>query len=144
VKKFKRRSLGNAELTPKNKRCSRKINSKEISVIPKAMKVVGDASNVCVWAFICTIQYIIHYIHKHSFRHTKDHHHHIIQIQKVASALSKQLQKADSCFVCTKRREGVFRLWLKKYKFRPHQSISNIDGNIKIYYKVWTKLQSRI
>jgi hypothetical protein len=34
AKKFKRRSLGNAELTPKNKRCSQKINDKEISVIP--------------------------------------------------------------------------------------------------------------
>jgi hypothetical protein len=34
AKKFKRRSLGNAKLTPKNKRCSRKVNGKEISVIP--------------------------------------------------------------------------------------------------------------
>jgi hypothetical protein len=69
---------------------------------------VGEASNVCVWAFICMIHYIIHCIHKHSFRHTKDHHHHIIQIQKVASALSKQLQKADSCFVVNEKKGRCF------------------------------------
>jgi hypothetical protein len=26
--------------------------------------------------------------------------------------------------LCTKRREGVFRLWLKRYEFRPQQSNS--------------------
>jgi hypothetical protein len=31
---------------------AKKINDKEISVIPKGMKVVDEASNVCVWAFI--------------------------------------------------------------------------------------------
>jgi hypothetical protein len=95
---------------------------------------VDEASNVFVWAFICTIHYIIHCIHKHSFRHTYDHHH-IIQIQTVASALSIQLQKQIYASLCTKRREGVFRLRLKKYKFRSHQSISYIDGKVKIYYK---------
>jgi hypothetical protein len=70
--------------------------------------------------------------------------HHIIQIQTVASALRIQLQKQIYASLCTKRREGVFRLWLKKYKFRPHQSTSYIDGKVKIYYKVWINLQSRI
>jgi hypothetical protein len=44
AKKFKRRSYGDAELTPKNKRCSRKINDKEISVIPKGMRSFDVAS----------------------------------------------------------------------------------------------------
>jgi hypothetical protein len=33
--------------------------------------------------------------------------------------------------LCTKRSEGVFRLRLKKYKFRPHQSSSYMDGKVK-------------
>jgi hypothetical protein len=54
-----------------------------------------------------------------------------------------------SCFgsndkALAKRREGVFRLRLKKYKFRPHQSSSYMDGKVKIYYKIWTNLQSSI
>jgi hypothetical protein len=102
------------------------------------------ASYVCVWAFICTIHYIIHCIHKHSFRHTQDHHHHIIQIQTVASALRIRLRKQIYASLCTKRREGVFRLRLKKYKFRPDQSSSYMDGKVKIYYKVWTNLQSSV
>jgi hypothetical protein len=48
----------------------RKISGKETSVIPKGMKVMDVASYVCVWTFICTLHYIIHCIHKHSFRHT--------------------------------------------------------------------------
>jgi hypothetical protein len=48
----------------------RKISGKETSVIPKGMKVMVVASYVCVWTFICTSHYIIHCIHKHSFRHT--------------------------------------------------------------------------
>jgi hypothetical protein len=44
--------------------------------------------------------------------------------------------------MCTKRREGVFRLRLKRYKFRPHQSNSYIDKKVKIYYKVWTNIHS--
>jgi hypothetical protein len=39
--------------------------------------------------------------------------------------------------LCTKRREGIFRLRLKKYKFRPHQSNSYTEEKVKIYYKVW-------
>jgi hypothetical protein len=42
--------------------------------------------------------------------------------------------------LCTKRREGVFRLRLKKYKFRHHKSSSHMDGEVKIYYKVLTNL----
>jgi hypothetical protein len=37
-----------------------------------------------------------------------------------------------------------FAFGSKKYKFRPHQSTSYIDGKVKIYYKVWTNLQSII
>jgi hypothetical protein len=93
---------------------------------------VDEASDVCVWALICTIHCIIHCIHKHSFRHTYDHHHHhTIQIQTVASALRKQLRKQNNASLCTKRREGVFRLRLKKYKFRSHRSTSHIDGKVK-------------
>jgi hypothetical protein len=44
--------------------------------------------------------------------------------------------------LCTKRREGVFRLWLKRYKFHPQQSNLYMDGKVKIYYKVWTNIQS--
>jgi hypothetical protein len=40
--------------------------------------------------------------------------------------------------LCTKRREGVFRLRLKRYKFRPQQSNLCMDEKVKIYYKVWT------
>jgi hypothetical protein len=45
--------------TPKNKRWSRKINDKEILVIPKGMKAMVVASYACVWTFICTAHYII-------------------------------------------------------------------------------------
>jgi hypothetical protein len=44
--------------------------------------------------------------------------------------------------LCTKRREGVFRLRLKKYKFRPQQSNLYMDEKVKIYYKVWTVIYS--
>jgi hypothetical protein len=50
-----------------------------------------------------------------------------------------QLRKQNHASLCTKRREGVFRLRLKKYKFCSHRSTSHIDGKVKIYYKVWTK-----
>jgi hypothetical protein len=46
--------------------------------------------------------------------------------------------------MCTKRREGVFHLWLKRYKFCPQQSNLNMDGKVKIYYKVWTNIQSTV
>jgi hypothetical protein len=42
---------------------------------------------------------------------------------------------------CMKRREGVFRLRLKRYKFHPQQSNLYTDGKVKIYYKVWTNIQ---
>jgi hypothetical protein len=44
--------------------------------------------------------------------------------------------------LCTKRREGVFCLRLKKYKFRPQQSNLNMDEKVKIYYKVCTVIHS--
>jgi hypothetical protein len=56
-----------------------------------------------------------------------------------ASAKKKEKKKQIYASLCTKRREGVFRLRLKKYKFRPHQSSSHMDGKVKIYYKVWRK-----
>jgi hypothetical protein len=68
----------------------------------------------------------------------------IIQIQTVASALRIRLRKQIYASLRMKRREGVFRLRLKKYKFRPHQSSLYIDRKVKIYYKVWTNLQSSI
>jgi hypothetical protein len=39
--------------------------------------------------------------------------------------------KADSCFVVYEKKGRCFLLRLKKYKFRPHQSISYIDGKVK-------------
>jgi hypothetical protein len=45
--------------------------------------------------------------------------------------------------MCTKRREGVFRLRLKSYTwFRPQQSNSHMDGKVKLHYKVWTNIYS--
>jgi hypothetical protein len=46
--------------------------------------------------------------------------------------------------LCTKRREGVFRLRLKRYKFRPQQSNSYMVEKVKIYYKVWINIQSTV
>jgi hypothetical protein len=43
---------------------------------------------------------------------------------------------------CTKRREGVFCLRLKRYKFRPQQSNLCMDEKVKIYYKVWINIHS--
>jgi hypothetical protein len=65
---------------------------------------VDEASDVCVWAFICTIHYIIH----------------CIQTQADASAIKirlrqKRKKKQFHASLCTKRREGVFRPRLKKY-----------------------------
>jgi hypothetical protein len=57
---------------------------------------------------------------------------------------SMSIKKQSYASLCTKRREGVFRLRLKKYKFRSHQSNSYTDGKVKIYYKVWTNLQSNV
>jgi hypothetical protein len=54
------------------------------------------------------------------------------------------IKKQRYASLCTKRREGVFRLRLKRYKFRPHQSNSYMDGKVKIYYKVWTNLKSNV
>jgi menaquinone-dependent protoporphyrinogen IX oxidase len=44
--------------------------------------------------------------------------------------------------LCMKRREGVFRLRLKRYKFHPQQSNLYMDEKVKIYYKVWTNIHS--
>jgi hypothetical protein len=56
----------------------------------------------------------------------------------------KEKKKQIYVSLCTKRRDGVFRLRLKKYKFHPHQSSSHMDGKVKIYYKVRTNLQSSV
>jgi hypothetical protein len=45
---------------------------------------------------------------------------------------------------CVRKEGKVVFAFGSKYKFRPHQSTSDIDGKVKIYYKVWTNLQSRI
>jgi hypothetical protein len=37
------------------------------------------------------------------------------------------IKKQRHASLCTKRREGVFRLLLKRYKFHPHQSNSHTD-----------------
>jgi Fic family protein len=56
--------------TPKNKRWSRKINDKEIWVIPKGMKAMIMASNMYFDIHLHdTLNHDI-WIHKHSFRHT--------------------------------------------------------------------------
>jgi hypothetical protein len=57
---------------------------------------------------------------------------------------SMSMKKQGYTSLCTKRREGVFRLRLKRYKFRPQQSNSYMDEKVKIYYKVWTNIQSNV
>jgi hypothetical protein len=54
------------------------------------------------------------------------------------------MKKQGYASLCTKRREGVFRLRLKRYKFHPQQSNSYMDGKVKIYYKVWTNIQRNV
>jgi hypothetical protein len=54
------------------------------------------------------------------------------------------MKKRRYASLCTKRREGVFRLRLKRYKFRPQQSNLHIEEKVKIYYKVWTNIQSNV
>jgi hypothetical protein len=44
---------------------------------------------------------------------------------------SMSIKKQRYTSLCTKRREGVFRLRLKRYKFHPHQSNSHMDGKVK-------------
>jgi hypothetical protein len=46
--------------------------------------------------------------------------------------------------MCTKRREGVFRIRLKSYTygFHPQLSNSHMDGKVKLYYKVWTNIHN--
>jgi hypothetical protein len=43
------------------------------------------------------------------------------------------IKKQRYASLCTKSREDVFRLRLKRYKFRPHQSNSYTDEKVKIY-----------
>jgi hypothetical protein len=46
---------------------------------------------------------------------------------------------------CVRKEGKVFVAFgSKKYKFRPHQSSSYMDEKVKLYYKVWTNLQSSI
>jgi hypothetical protein len=46
--------------------------------------------------------------------------------------------------LCTKRRECVFRLRLKRNKFCPQQSNLYMVEKVKIYYKVWINVQSTV
>jgi hypothetical protein len=57
---------------------------------------------------------------------------------------SMSTKKQGHASLCTKRREGVFRLRLKRYRFRPHQSNLYMDVKVKIYYKIWTSIQSNV
>jgi hypothetical protein len=68
---------------------------------------MDEASYVCVWAFIGTIHYIIHCIHKNSFRHTYDHHHHIIQIDSCFGS-KNTASEADLCFVVSEKKGRCF------------------------------------
>jgi hypothetical protein len=53
---------------------------------------------------------------------------------------SMSIKKQRYASLRTKRREGVFRLRLKRYMFRPHRNNLHTDEKVKIYYKVWTNL----
>jgi hypothetical protein len=54
-------------------------------------------------------------------------------------------KEANLCFVVYEKKGRCFSPSAqKKYKFRPHQSSSYMDGKVKIYYKVWTNLQSSV
>jgi hypothetical protein len=44
--------------------------------------------------------------------------------------------------MCTKKREDVYRLRLKRHKFRPQQSNSYMDRKVNLYYKVCTNIYS--
>jgi hypothetical protein len=100
---------------------------------------------MCVFGtFICTLHYIIHCID--------------VDIRRIIIIVtwstnryfsfdnnaSKRTKKQGYASLCTKRREGVFRLWLKIYKFRPQQSNLYMDGKVNIYYKLWTNIQSNV
>jgi hypothetical protein len=53
-------------------------------------------------------------------------------------------KEASLCFVVYEKKGMCFSPSAQKYKFRPHQSSLYMDEKIKIYYKVWTNLQSSI
>jgi hypothetical protein len=53
-------------------------------------------------------------------------------------------KKQGHALLCTKRREGVFHLRLKRYRFRPPKSNLYMNGKVKIYNKVWTSIQSNV
>jgi hypothetical protein len=90
-------------------------------------RVSGHSFAQCITSFIAFI-----YIHLDIYRIIIII---IIQIQTVASALRIRLRRKERkqiyASLCTKSREGVFRLRLKKYKFRPHQSSSYMEGKVK-------------
>jgi hypothetical protein len=98
--------------------------------------------------FICTLHYIIHCIHTHSCRHSYDHHHHNMKHKQKYFSFDNNtlmsMKKQGHASLCTKRREGVFRLRLKRYKFHPQQINLYMDVKVKIYYKVWTSVQSNV
>jgi hypothetical protein len=103
------------------------------------------ASYVCVWAFICTLHYIIYCIHKHSFRHPYDHHHHIIEYRQLLQLQCKgfgKYEKADLCFVVYEKKGRCFSPSAQKGQVSStsKQFIHGWKG--KIYYKVLANLQS--
>jgi hypothetical protein len=107
---------------------------KDSKVLPKGMHSLGVVS--CV----CSGHSFVHYIT--SFIAFINIHVDICRIIIINASMSTKKQGYAS--LCTKRREGVFRLRLKRYKFRPQQSNSYMDEKVKIYYKVWTNIQSNV
>jgi hypothetical protein len=104
------------------------------------MKDYDYGFRACVPIFIYTMHFIMSFafinIHLDIYRII------IIPHKKiVASAMRKDFEEGNFyASLCTKRREGVFRLRLKKKKFRPQQSgLYTVSGH-KIYYKVCTNL----
>jgi hypothetical protein len=54
------------------------------------------------------------------------------------------MKKQRYVSLCMKRREGVFHLRLNRYKFRPQQSNLHTEEKVKIYYNIWTNIQSNV
>jgi hypothetical protein len=48
----------------------------------------------------------------------------------------------EKCFDVNEKKRRCFRLWLKNCNcgFRPQQSNSHMDGEVKLYYKVWPNM----
>jgi hypothetical protein len=119
---------------------------KDSKVVPKGMQ------SLCVVSCVCPGHSFAHYITSLiAFIYIYVDIHRIIIIitwstnryfsfDNNASKSMKQVYAS----LCTKRREGVFRLRLKIHKFCPQQRKLYMNGKVKIYYKVWTNMQSNV